>query len=614
MNTWRYLFHLLRYRPWLYAFNLLGIVGHLMLDLTTGLLLRQYFNLLTHSAPVRFSLYTMIALLIAASLARFFTSMSLGLTNIPFTFEVGGLLRKNLLWRILNCPGAQALPQSSGEAISRFRDDIDEITGSFLWFNDMLAFGVFSVVGIAIMLRINAGITLTVFVPLILVVVLSNLARKRVTKNREASRKAAGAVAGFLGETLGAVQAIQVAGAEEHVAAYFRKLSEQRRATGVRDRMFNELMNAVFRNTISLGTGMILILSGRTMRAGLFTVGDFALFVFFLRFITDCTSMIGGLMAHYKQMGVSFARMLELMQGAPASELVAHGPVYMRGELPDMPPTKKETAHRLETLEVSGLTFRYPDSDRGVENVDLTLRRGDLTVITGRIGAGKTTLLRALLGLVTPEAGEIRWNGESVADPASFLAPPRCAYTPQVPRLFSESLRDNILLGLPDAEYDLAGAVNAAVLEADLADIPHGLETKIGPRGVRLSGGQVQRTAAARMFVRDAELLVCDDLSSALDVDTEQALWGRVLAQQEATCLVVSHRRFVLQHADHIIVMKEGRVEAQGKLNDLLATSAEMQRIWHGNTGAETPQTSTPQSDRHGTTVVAQPIISVRSI
>ena len=163
------------------------------------------------------------------------------------------------------------------------------------------------------------------------------------------------------------------------------------------------------------------------------------------------------------------------------------------------------------------------------------MARGSFTVITGQIGSGKTTLLRAVLGLLPKDGGEIRWNGEPVAVPAEFFRPPYSAYTPQVPRLFSTTLRENIQMGVSngdegEATSPLQAAIRQAVLEPDVAALEHGLDTVVGPRGVRLSGGQVQRSAAARMLIRDPELLVCDDLSSALDVETEKILWERVTA------------------------------------------------------------------------------------
>lgn len=218
------------------------------------------------------------------------------------------------------------------------------------------------------------------------------------------------------------------------------------------------------------------------------------------------------MLTHYKQIEVSFGRLVKFLQGAPAETLVQHSSLYLKGDVPALNGISRlPTDRSLDFMRVEELTYHYPASDCGIHNVSFSLKRGSFTVITGRVGSGKTTLVKTLQGLLPAESGMIYWNGRLVEAPASFFRPPYSAYTPQVPRLFSETLRDNILLGLPEEHGNLAASLHLAVLESDVAEMKQGLDTLVGPKGVRLSGGQIQRTAAARMFVRPTELLIFDD-------------------------------------------------------------------------------------------------------
>jgi ABC-type multidrug transport system fused ATPase/permease subunit len=220
--------------------------------------------------------------------------------------------------------------------------------------------------------------------------------------------------------------------------------------------------------------------------------------------------------------------------------------------------------HPLRRLDLVGFNAVHENGTIGVHDVDLTVERGQLVLVVGPVGSGKSSLLRALAGIVH-HTGELRWNGEPVTEPELFLRPNQVGYVGQLPRVLSGTVADNIRLG---HEVDAADAVSTAQLDHDLASAGGGLGLLIGHKGTRLSGGQLQRLALARALAPRTELLIADDVSSALDVTTELELW-RALRAHGVTVVGSTSKRAALAQADRVVVLIGGGAVAQGTWAEL---------------------------------------------
>ncbi|WP_299035588.1 ABC transporter ATP-binding protein [uncultured Pseudokineococcus sp.] len=229
------------------------------------------------------------------------------------------------------------------------------------------------------------------------------------------------------------------------------------------------------------------------------------------------------------------------------------------------PPTARRTP--LRSLRLEGLTAVHDDGTVGVQGVDLEVRAGELVLLVGRVGSGKSSLLAALAGLVDHE-GRLVWNGREVEDPQRFLRPGQVAWVGQVPRVLSGTFTDNVVL---DHARAAEGALGDARMGPDV-ERAGGHSALVGHRGVRLSGGQVQRLALARALATEAELLVADDVSSALDARTEGELWD-ALRRRGTTVVGSTSKRSALVRADRVVVLEDGRLAATG-------TWAELEGRW----------------------------------
>ena len=618
MNVLGYLRTFVRARPGIVMLSLALWLAQSLAELAPGLIVKRFFDALQQQAFAHATQSVLMLLLFAAGFAGIV--MATAVASARLRFHVAGALRRGILEAILH--RSPASPRASvGAALATARDDPPALADVVAVAVDQVSIVIFTVVALALMARIDPAVTAVAVAPVVVVLVLSQLTRHRVDRLRTRSRQAAADAAGFMVNTLSAWQTIQLGGAQEAAAGRLARLDAERGRRAIRDQLLDRSIRAAFAATSTIGSGLVLAVAGGAMRTGEFSVGDFALFAYYLTFLGEFSAEFGGLLLQYRQARVSWRRIGALSgpvhrshwrdasrplrggepvaangnrDGRPSDRSRSRGPATTaeRGEPASGPePLRELQIKDLRVQDGAGGSTNSPDAPNAptlpvAGAVNLTLRAGELVVVTGRVGAGKTTLLKALVGLTPVVGGAILWNGEPVRDPAAWFRYPVCTYVPQEPHLFSVSIRDNVALepgpGTDGSAEAVDAALQAAALARDVANLPHGAETVVGTAGTKLSGGQRQRLASARAFFHRAPLVVLDDPCSALDPATEREYLRhlRRLARAGALCLVSGTGKALLRVADRIVVLRHGTIDAVATLPQLLNSEGEFTELW----------------------------------
>ncbi|MET8151478.1 ABC transporter ATP-binding protein [Actinoplanes sp. NPDC049668] len=369
-----------------------------------------------------------------------------------------------------------------------------------------------------------------------------------------AARRTVAARASFataLVSSLSAARTVKLAGATRPVLEHLAGLDTARS-----DRQRREISIQVWaRSTPSIVSGLLPIAAWAMYLNGQLSAAATLIAVATLGSARWIAWTTASLVSHYPsarvwtRRTVAMAGVAEYSSSVPGVD-IAEGTAQAPPVAPRNP---------LRTLTLSGFSAVHENGTVGAQDIDLIVERGELVLVVGPVGSGKSSLLRALAGIVH-HTGALRWNGRPVDEPELFLRPNQVGYVAQLPRVLSGTVADNIRLG---HEVDAADAVTTAQLEHDLAATGGGLQLLIGHKGTRLSGGQLQRLALARALAPRTELLVADDVSSALDVTTELELW-RALREHGVTVVGSTSKRAALSRADRVVVLIGGRAVAQG--------------------------------------------------
>ncbi|MCG6962121.1 MAG: ABC transporter ATP-binding protein/permease [Acidobacteria bacterium] len=481
-------------------------------------------------------------------------------------------LRQDLFAHLLRLPSAFYAGHRTGDIISRAANDIG-------WVRVMVGFGGLQVMNVALavaltgwkMVALSPRLTGLTLLPIVAAVAAAQWwIRRLFTLSRQNQRQLGDISDRVLGSLQG-MATIQGFTAERAFIDGFRRKNLAWLGTGMRIAVLRSLALPVLVLSGGLSLYIVIVAGAPLVESGALTVGQLAAFVALLTVLLPPLRSIGWMLSVLQRGRASLERLLELMD-APTEE-------QLSGSI-------RTASGRGPAIVLDGMTFSYPGAGGrpALEEVAAEVPGGSVVGVFGRTGSGKSTLLRLLARLEQPPPGAISVDGIDLADLDIAAWRERIVAVTQRPFLFSETMEFNVALDEHPDQQRLHRAVRDAALEPDLEALPDGLRTVVGERGIMLSGGQRQRVALARGLYRGGDLLLLDDVLSAVDHETEvrlvETLASLARSDRQPTVLIVSNRLSVLQHTDTVLVLHRGRLVDSGEHSALILRSGPYRDAW----------------------------------
>ncbi|MCL1703480.1 ABC transporter ATP-binding protein [Lysinibacillus sp. Bpr_S20] len=470
------------------------------------------------------------------------------------------ILRRNLMQHFLRMTPTFYEKNRTGDLMARATNDLNAVSLT-------AGFGIMTLIDSTIYMgciifamgyMISWKLTFFAMLPVPIMAVLIQYLGKIVHERYMKAQDVFGELNDSVLESVAGVRVVRAYVQEKKDEANFAEMSE----VVYEKNMHTAKINALFGPITKVGTGISYVVAlgygAHLVAIETMTVGQLVTFNVYLGLAVWPIFAIGELINVMQQGNASLDRVQETLNYEMDVRNIAN----------------PQTIATPNAIGFDDLTFQYPMSQvKNLQEISLSLKKGQTLGIVGKTGAGKTTFLRQLLREYPIGEGQLSIDGVDITAQTKEQLLDWIGYVPQDHVLFSRTIRENILFGKEDAtQAELHQAIRAAYFEKDLKNLPMGLETLVGEKGVSLSGGQKQRVSIARALIKDPEILMLDDSLSAVDAKTEARIIENIQRErQDKTTIITTHRLSGIQHADLIIVLDEGQIVEQGTHEQLLS-------------------------------------------